>query len=128
MTEAGKKDINVLDSIFCICYLIWYKKTKIQVQTLLDSGSEVNAMTPEYASKLSLKVCPTNIKAQKIDNSIIETFQIILASFQVDDTLEKARFFQEMFLLTDLSIEIVLGILFLTFSNTNIKFIYKKLT
>ena len=38
-------------------------------------------MTLGYALKLGLKVRPTNVGAQKIDNSIFETFEIVLASF-----------------------------------------------
>ena len=45
---------------------------------------------------------------------------MVLASFQVEDKLKKARFFQKTFLLADLSIEIFLGMPFLTLSNANI--------
>lgn len=38
-------------------------------------------MAPAYISKLSFKICSTNVKTQKIDNSTFETFKIILASF-----------------------------------------------
>ena len=55
-------------------------------------------------------------------------FGMVLASFQVEDTLGRARFFQETFLLADLSIEVVLGMPFLTLSNTNIQFAQKELT
>ena len=64
----------------------------------------------------------TNVGAQKIDGSTLETFEIVLASFYVEDKLERARFFQETFLLADFSIEVVLGMPFLTFSNADIKF------
>ena len=47
---------------------------------------------------------------------------MILASFQLEDTLEKAQFFQETFLLADLYIEVVLEMLFLNLSNADIKF------
>ena len=127
MTEASQKDV-VLDWVPCICYPIWFKKSEVQVQALLDSGSKVNAMTPGYALKLGLKVRPTNVGTQKIDGSILETFEIVLASFQVEDVLEKARFFQEAFLLADLNIEVVLRMPFLTLSNINIQFAQKKLT
>ena len=53
---------------------------------------------------------------------------MVLASFQVEDTLRRARFFQETFLLVDLSIEVVLGMPFLFLSNADIKFAQKKLT
>ena len=81
-----------------------------------------------YASKLGLRVRQTDVGAQKIDGSTLETFEMILVSFQVEDKLERARFFQETFLLADISVEMVLGMPFLTFSNTNIQFPDKKLT
>ena len=76
-----------LDWVPCICYPIRFKKNEVQVQALLNSDSEVNAITLEYASKLGLKVCPTDVRAQKIDGSIFETFGMVLASFQMDDKL-----------------------------------------
>ena len=85
-------------------------------------------MTPGYASKLGLKIRPTNFRAQKIDGSILRTFEMVLASFQVEDTLRRARFFQETFLLADFNVEVVLRMPFLTLNNANIKFAQKKLT
>ena len=79
-------------------------------------------MTLRYISKLGLKVYSTDVKAQKIDGSTLKTFKMVLASFQVEDTLGRARFFQETFLLADLSIEVVLEMPFLTLSNVDIKF------
>ena len=79
-------------------------------------------MILRYALKLGLKVCFINVGAQKIDGSTLETFEIVLASFQVEDMLEKAQFFQKTFLLADLSIQVVLGMLFLILSNADIKF------
>ena len=46
-------------------------------------------------------------------------FKIILASFQVENILEIAWFFKKTILLADFTIEIVLRMLFLTFSNAN---------
>ena len=63
------------------------------VRALIDSGSEVNAMTLGYALKLGLKVRHTDVGVQKIDNSTLETFGMVLASFLVEDKLGRARFF-----------------------------------
>ena len=52
---------------------------------------------------------------------------MVLASFQVEDKLGRPRFFQKTFLLANLSIEVVLGMPFLTFSNANIQFAQKQL-
>ena len=129
MAGASMKDNPlVLDWVPCIYYSIRLKKSKVQVQALIDSGNEVNAMIPGYVSKLGLKVRPTNVGAQKIDGFILETFEMVLASFQVKDMLERAWFFQEIFLLADFSIKIVLRMPFLNLSNANIKFAQKKLT
>ena len=53
---------------------------------------------------------------------------MVLADFQVEDKLGRVRFFQETFLLADISAEIVLDMPFLTFSNANIQFIKKEVT
>ena len=69
----------MLDQVPYIHYPIRFKKN--EVQALINSGSKVNAMTPGYALKLGLKVRPTDVGAQKIDGSTLETFGMVLASF-----------------------------------------------
>ena len=73
-------------------------------------------MAPAYAAKLSLKICSTNVEAQKIDGLSFRTFGILIASFQVNDRLGRARFFEESFLLANISMKMVLGMPFLTFN------------
>lgn len=53
---------------------------------------------------------------------------MVIASFQVQDKLKRARFFQETLLVADIKIDIVFEILFLTFSNANIQFAEGNLT
>ena len=128
MAGASMKNNSLaLNWVPYIYYLIWFKKSEVQVQALIDSGNELNAMTLRYALKLGLKICLTNVRVQKIDGSTLKTFEMVLASFQMKDTLGRARFFQETFLLADLSVEIVLEMPFLTLSNADIKFTWKKL-
>ena len=55
-------------------------------------------------------------------------FGMIIAGFQVIDKLSRARFFQKIFLLVDTTMELVLEIPFLTFSNADIQFAEKELT
>ena len=98
MTETSKEKHVSLERILCIHYLLHFRKNTAGVKALIDSGSEVNAMTPAYASKLSLKVHHTDIGAQKIDGSTLEIFGIVLANFQVEDKLGRAQFVQETFL------------------------------
>lgn len=53
---------------------------------------------------------------------------MILVSFQIENKLGKARFFQKIFLLADIIVKIVLRILLLIFSYAEIQFTKKKLT
>lgn len=48
-------------------------------------------MTSIYLAKLSLKVCYINVKAQKIDSSIVKTFGIVLVNLQIKDKLNQTE-------------------------------------
>ena len=126
--EASKEEYVSLEQVPCIHYSLHFHKDTVGVRALIDSSSEINAMSPAYASKLSLKIYHTNVGAQKIDGSTLETFGMILASFQVEDKLGRIQFFQETFLLANISVEVVLGMLFLIFRNANVQFVEKELT
>ncbi|MCJ1349596.1 hypothetical protein MMC31_007837, partial [Peltigera leucophlebia] len=53
-----------------------------KTQALLNSGSEVNAMNPAHAKKLGFWIRKTDVGAQKIDGSSLDTFGMAIASFQ----------------------------------------------
>ena len=50
-------------------------------------------MSPTYAKRLGLKTWETNVGAQKIDGSTLETFGMVIADFQVEDKSGKPGFF-----------------------------------
>lgn len=108
---------EVLQRVSCIWYLIQFQRNEIQV--LINSGSEINAMTPAYTAKLGLEPRPTNVSAQKIDDSVVETYGMAWASFLLQDSLRRIRFFDKTFLLADTSMKVVLGMSFLVLSNAN---------
>ena len=114
-----------LQRVFCIQYPIQVGKQS--VQALIDSGSEVNAMHPDFAKKLGLQVLSTNVGAQKIDGSKLDTFGMVIASFSVEDKKGRSRFFQEIFLFADISMYVALGVPFLTLSNVEIDFVGRHL-
>ena len=128
VTETSKEDDVTLEQVPCVHYLLRFRKDTTDVKALINSGSEVNAMTPTYTSKLSLRVYHTDVGAQKIDGSTLQMFGMVLANFQVKDKLGRTRFFQETFLLADISAEVVLGMPFLTLSNADVQFVEKELT
>ena len=79
-------------------------------------------MSPAYAKKLGLKTRKTNVGAQKIDGSALETFGMVIAGFHIEDKGGRPRFFQEIFLVADTKFEVVLGMFFFKISNADIAF------
>ena len=79
-------------------------------------------MNPDYAWKLGFKIRKTNVGAQKINGSALETFEMVIADFQVEDKVSRPRFFQETFLVADTKFEVILGMLFLKISNADVSF------
>ena len=50
-------------------------------------------MTLAYAKQLGLRTRKTDVGAQKIDGSSLDTFGMVIAGFQVIDKFGKGRFF-----------------------------------
>ena len=98
------------------------------MQGLIDSTSEINVIAPAYAKKLSLRVWKTNVGSRKIDESTLETYSMVIAGFQVQNKFGKAKFFQNTFLVSDTSVEIVFEMLFLAFSKVKVDFAERELT
>ena len=85
-------------------------------------------MNPAFAQKLGLHIQKTNVGAQKIDGSTLESFEIVIVDFQVKDKGGKPRFFQEIFLVADTKFEVVLEMFFLEISSADISFGEKTFT
>ena len=52
---------------------------------------------------------------------------MVIATFQVVDKLSRSQFFWKTFLLADISIKVLLDMLFFSFSNADVQFAEKKL-
>ena len=74
---------EALDCVSCIHYPVQFKKNTAEVRALIDSRKEVNAIAPAYAKKLGLQVQKTDVNAQKINGSTLETYGMVIAGFQV---------------------------------------------
>ena len=109
-----------------IHYAVWFQKE--QVKGLLNSSSNVNTMNPAFAWKLGLHIWKTNVGAQKIDGSALETFEMVIADFQLEDKGGKPRLFQETFLVANTKFEVILKMLFLKISNADVAFGEETLT
>ena len=76
---------EALERVSYIHYPVQFKKDKNQVQALIDSGSEVNAMHPSFAKQLGLPIRPTDVGAQKIDGTTLDTHGMVVAAFLLVD-------------------------------------------
>ena len=124
----NKVETVVLEKVSYIHYPVWFQEDQEQVKALLNSGSKVNAMNPTYAKRLGIKTRKINVGAQKIYGSILETFEIVIADFQIEDKGGRSRFFQETFLVADIKFEMILEMPFLKLSNADISFGKRTLT
>ena len=109
----------------CIRYLINFGKKS--VLALLDSSSEVNAVHPAFAKELGLPIGPTDVGAQNIDDTMLETYGMVVAAFSMEYKTNRVRFFEETFLMANVSPEVVLGMSFLILSSTNVDFLGREL-
>ena len=130
MTDTSRE--ATLERVPCIRYPVQFRRKNNEdkdknVRALIDSDSEVNAMYPAYVTKLGLRARKIDVGAQKIDGSHLDTFGIVIADCSVKDKLGRVQFFLKTFLLANISLKVVLGMLFLTFSKVNIRFVEREL-
>ena len=115
-----KNTLRPLERLPCIHHLLQFRKNLRETRALIESSSEVNAITPAYIAELGLKVEKTNIGAQKIDGSTLNIFEMVLANFQMEDKLSRTQYFQAIFLVANTTLKVIFEIPFFTLSNTNI--------
>ena len=132
--EAILASAKELEQVTCIQYPITFPGGVTQdgvildpVSALLDSGNKVNAMHPAFAEKLGLVVQTTNVGAQKIDATTLETYGMVVAAFSVTDQTDRVSFFEETFLVANVSPDVVFGMPFLTLSDADIDFSKREL-
>ena len=123
-----------LERVTCIQYPITFPGNVTQdgstlnpVSTVIDLGSEVNAIYPTFAERLGLVVQTINVGAQKINGITLKTYGMVVAAFLVTDQVDKIRFFEETFLVANVSPNMLLGMSFFTLSGADVDFPKRKL-
>lgn len=96
--------------VFCIQYPAWFDQYLIKV----------NAMQQNVVRKLDLDICKTDNDVRKIDCSRLETFDMVIASFSMDEKNGKFTFFEKTFLLADIGMNIVFKMVFLILNNVKV--------
>ena len=138
VTEESEEAILVsakeLEQVTCIQYPITFPGSITQdclaldpILALLDLSCEVNVMHPAFAERLGLVVQTTNVGAQKINGTTLETYIMVVVAFSVADQADRVKFFEEIFLVANVSPNIVFGMLFLTLSSADINFLKREL-
>ena len=94
---------------------------------LYNSSSEINAIHLIFAKELGLPIRLIDIKAQKIDNTILDTYKMVVAVFLMTKKTNLIKIFKEIFLVTNISLEVVLRMFFHIFSGRNIDILGWKL-
>ena len=83
----------------------------VRKSALLDLGSEFNVIYLIFVKKLGFLIKPINVRVQKIDGTILNTYEMVIAIFSITDKANQVRFFEKIFLVANVSPEIVLGML-----------------
>ena len=132
--EAILVSIMKLEQVTCIQYPIIFPSGVTQdssaldlVSAFLDSGNEANAIHLAFIKRLGLEVQTINIGAQKIDGTTFEIYEMVVAAFSVTDQADRIKFVEEIFLVINISPDVVFGMLFLILSSADINFPKKKL-
>ena len=89
--------------------------------------SKVNAVHPVFVKELGLPIRPTDIEVQKIDGIMLDIHKMVVTAFSVKDKANQIRFFEKTFLIANVCLEVVLGILFLIWSGADVNFLEHEL-
>lgn len=88
--------------------------------TLLDSKNKVKTIYPIFSKELSLSIQPIDIEAEKINNTTLDHYDMVVAAFSITDKANYIKFFEEIFKMANISLEIVLKMLFFISKTANI--------
>ena len=125
--KESKREYLNLAQIPYIRYPITFWKKSVPVLALLDLCSNINAIHLTFARELGLPIRTTDVRAQKIDSTILNTFGMVVTAFSMTNKANQVRFFEETFLGANVGPEVVLAMFFLTLSSADIDFLGREL-
>ena len=70
---------------------------------LFNSGNNVNAIHLTFATEFGPSVRPTDIKAQNINGTMLNIYEIVVAAFLVTDKANRVIFFKKTFQVANIS-------------------------
>ena len=109
--------------VLCIWYLIIFGKKFALVLALFDLDSKINTIYSTFVKELGFFIRLIDIGAQKIDGTILDSVEIVVAIFLVIDKANEVRFFEETFLVPNVSLGVVIEMFFLILSGADVDFL-----
>ena len=94
---------------------------------LFSLKSKINVICLTFAKELRLLIRQIDIRVQKIDSTILDNYEMVVAVFLVTNKANRVKFFEETFLVANISPKIVFRMLFLTLSGPDVNFLDQKL-
>lgn len=121
-SRKDKEDTSVqdLETIKCITWNVKLNQGNEEVPALLDSDSEANLISWAYAAQLPVEIVDTFWGLATINKQQISTQGMIIAGFEITDSRDCTRWFEETFLITDMPQFVVLGMPFLKLGNPDV--------
>lgn len=106
-----------------VSYIHYFVQFNIfYVKEFINSSSQANMIQPSFGNELSLHICNLIVDVQKINASQIGIYVMVIVLFQADNKDRKFRFFEEIFLQAEISINITFKMLFLVLNNVELNF------
>ena len=124
--KSGKYLKNLI-RVSCIQYSIIFWRKSVSVSMLFDSSSEIHVIHLTFAQELGPSIRQTDIKKKKIDSTTLDTYRMVIIIFLVTDKVNWIRFFEKTFLVANISLKLVLRMLFLTMNSVDVNFLDWKL-
>ena len=119
--KGGRYPENLIQ-VLCIQYPITFRKKFVPLLTLFDTSSEVKVNHLTFAQELGLFIRLIDVGVQKIDNTTLDTYEMVIITFSITDKANRVKFFEKIFLVANISLEIIFGMLFFTLNRANIDF------
>ena len=124
--DGKKSEVDFSENLAQVPYIrypITFRKKSVPVLALFDLGSKVNTIYLTFAQELGLPIKLTDVRAQKNNGTMLDTYGMVVAAFSVMDKANQVKFLKETFLVANVSLEVFFGIPFFTLSGADIDFL-----
>ena len=124
--SEGNHSKNLAQVLYMLYPITFWKKS-MPVLALFDSGNTINTIHLTFTQELGLPIGLMDVKAQKIDGTMLDTYGMVVTAFLVKNKANQVRFFKETLLVANVYPKVVFVIPFLTLNGADIDFLGQQL-